>query len=56
VKKGKKGGIANKKKWEDAYEAAKDGRFDDIPRDMYVRYDRAFHRIHDENLKDIKTI
>lgn len=45
----------NKKKWEDAYQAAKEGRFDDIPRDMYVRYDRAFHRIYDENVKDKKT-
>ena len=51
----KKTSETNKKKWEDAYQAAKEGRFDDIPRDMYVRYDRAFHRVYDENQKDILT-
>lgn len=56
IEKGSKNAsAANKKKWEDAYQAAKEGRFDDIPRDMYVRYDRAFHRIYDENIKDEKT-
>ena len=51
----KKAREASKKKWEDAYQAAKEGRFDDIPKDMYIRYDRAFHRIYDENQKDILT-
>lgn len=51
----KKASTANKKKWDDAFQAAKEGRFDDIPKDMYIRYDRAFHRIYDENQKDILT-
>lgn len=51
----KKTSQTNKKKWEDAYQAAKEGRFDDIPRDLYVRYDRNFHRIYDENQRDILT-
>lgn len=46
------GGQKTKKKWEDAYQAALEGRFDDIPRDMYVCHDRAFHRVYEENQKD----
>lgn len=49
---GKKGGQASKKKWEDAFQAAKEGRFDDIPRDIYICHDRAFHRVYEENLHD----
>lgn len=48
----KKGNEANKKKWEDAYQAAIEGRFDDIPRDMYLCHDRAFHRVYEEHQKD----
>ena len=48
----KKGGESNKKRWEDAYDAAKEGRFDDIPRDLYLCHDRAFHRVYEENKKD----
>ena len=46
------GGQKNKKRWEEAYEAAKEGRFDDIPRDMYLCHDRAFHRVYEENRRD----
>ena len=49
----KKGNETNKKKWEEAYELAKQGRFDEIPKDLYVCHDRAFHRIYEENLRDI---
>ena len=48
----RKGGEKNKKRWEEAYEAAKEGRFEDIPRDLYVSHDRAFHRVYEENLRD----
>ena len=46
------GGQKNKKRWEEAYQAALEGRFDDIPRDMYLCHDRAFHRVYEENQKD----
>lgn len=46
------GGEKTKKKWEEAYQAAIEGRFDDIPRDMYLCHDRAFHRVYEEHQKD----
>lgn len=41
-----------KKKWNDAYTAAKEGRFDDIPRDMWVRYQNSFKQIYYDHQKD----
>lgn len=41
-----------KKKWDDAYIAAKEGRFDDIPRDMWIRYQNSFKQIYYDNRKD----
>lgn len=38
-----------KNKWDEAYEAAKEGRFDDIPRDLYVRYMQNWKRIFTDN-------
>lgn len=45
-------GERTKKRWEEAYEAAIEGRFDDIPRDLYLCHDRAFHRVYEEHQKD----
>lgn len=42
----------NKKKWDDAFLAAKEGRFDDIPRDMWIRYQNSFKQIYYDNRKD----
>ncbi len=36
----------NRKDWDAVYKAAAEGRMDDIPRDMYVRYMGNLHRIH----------
>lgn len=47
-----KGGEKNKKRWEDAYELAKQGKFEEIPKDLYLCHDRAFHRVYEENLHD----
>ena len=41
-----------KKKWDDAYIAAKEGRFDDIPRDFWIRYQNSFKQIYYDNRKD----
>lgn len=41
-----------KKKWDDAYVAAKEGRFDEIPKDMWVRYQNSFKQIYYDNQKD----
>lgn len=41
-----------KKKWDNAYNAAREGRFDDIPRDMWVRYQNSFKQIYYDNQKD----
>lgn len=41
----KEGGEENKRRWEDAFEAAKQGRMEDIPADMLVRNYRTFKEI-----------
>lgn len=38
------GGIANADRWDQARIAAREGRFSDIPTDIYVKYDQAWHR------------
>lgn len=48
----KSGGKATKEKWDNAYEAAVEGRFDDIPRDLWIRYQRSFKQIYEDNKKD----
>lgn len=41
-------GSAEKRRWDDAFTAAKDGRFDDIDSDIRIRYYNTFKRIaHD---------
>lgn len=50
----------NKKKWDEAYEAAKEGRFEDIPKDMWIRYQNSFRQIHfdaknDPNLEELNN-
>ncbi len=44
-----------KRKWEEAYQAAKDGRMDDIPAVMRVRYYHAFKRIQQDHPKKPKN-
>jgi len=47
----KEGGkTKNLARWEDAREAAKKGKWDDIPADIYLRCYGTVHRIHEENL------
>ena len=41
-----------KKKWDEAYTAAKEGRFDDIPRDMWIRYQNSFKQIYYDYQQD----
>ena len=48
----KKGNEGNKKKWDDAYDAACEGKFDEIPRDLWVRYKHSFMEIYTDHLKD----
>lgn len=56
----KKGGDATKRKWEDARAAAKEGRFDDIPSDMWIRYRSAWKQEYTEemnrNITEIRDI
>lgn len=42
--------------WEDARNLAREGRFDEIRADLYVRYDRSFKRIRAERKVELKTI
>lgn len=42
----------NKQKWDNAYNAALNGNFDDIPRDMWIRYQKSFMQIYLDNKHD----
>lgn len=43
-------GDANKRRFEEAFEAAKDGRLDDIPADLRTRYHSTYKKIREEYL------
>ena len=47
---GRAGGDATKRKWEDAYNAAVAGDFDAIPKELYCRYMNNFKKIYQEEL------
>lgn len=53
------GGNATKRKWEEAISAAREGRFDDIPPDLWIRYRKSFKDEYTEkkqiNVKEITT-
>jgi len=50
---------ANKRKWDDAFELAKQGNFEEIEKDMLIRYYHAFKRVRQDypdtvqNLEDV---
>lgn len=46
---GRDGGEAEKKRWEDARQAAKEGRMEDIPADIYIRYCKNLEWIRAQN-------
>lgn len=48
----KKNGEANKVKWDNIYKLAQEGKFDEIPRNIYIRHLNNLHKIHDMSLKD----
>nr|QKI29034.1 Rep [Lactuca sativa CRESS virus] len=43
-----RGGDAEKKRWDDARKAAEEGKFDEIPSDIYIRQYNNLHRIHQD--------
>ncbi len=52
----KVGTESNKRKWVDAYTAAKDHDLEKIPEDMLIRYYHAFKRIIQDNPKQMKSL
>lgn len=52
----KQKGDANKRRWEDAFEAAKDGRMEDIPSDLQIRYYNTFKKIREDYLPKPTTL
>lgn len=49
---GQAGKEAEQERWDLARRAAVEGRFDDIPSDIYIRHDTALHRIRQRCLKE----
>ena len=49
-------GAREKKRWKEALQMAKEGKFDDIPADIYVRYIGNLQRIHRESLPPIDSL
>jgi len=49
-------GNREKQRWEDARTMAKEGRFDDIPADIYVRYIGNLHRIYRDHLPPLESL
>lgn len=49
---GKKGGAATKEKWDNALAAAKQGNFEDIPSDLWIKYQRSFKQIYSDARMD----
>jgi ssDNA-binding Zn-finger/Zn-ribbon topoisomerase 1 len=47
--KGIRGGAAECERWDNARTAARDGRFDDIDSDLYIRYQNSFKRLRTED-------
>ena len=45
-----RGGQATKRKWEEALNNAKQGKFDDIPPDIYIRYRNSLKAIYQEEV------
>ena len=50
-----RGGEATKRKWEETMKAAKEGRFDDIPPDIYIRYRNSLKAIYQEEVNKNTT-
>jgi len=49
----KEGGAMEKKRWDDAMQSAKDGRLDDIPTDIRVRYYRTWKQIKSDYMPPV---
>lgn len=49
-------GDANVERFDDARKAAEEGRFEDIPSDIYMRMDNACHRIHARAIQNLDTL
>jgi len=52
----KAGGQAEKRRWRDAFHAAQEGRDEDIPEDIRMRYDKNIERIRNRYLFDNRDI
>lgn len=52
----KKKGEKEKLRWDEARQLAKEGRFDEIQSELYLRYKRTLHEIHAENRPEPETI
>lgn len=51
----KEKGASSEERWEHVRLAALEGRFNDIPADLYIRYHGAIHKIYAERVKPVPT-
>lgn len=49
-----RGGEATKRKWEDALNAAREGRFDDIPADLWIKYRSSWQKEYEEAQEQVE--
>jgi len=54
--KAKKCGDAEKLRWAEAIQLAKEGKFDEIQPELYTRYRRTYQQIHEESRPEPETI
>ena len=49
-------GKKEKERWSDAFQAAKEGRFDDIPEDLRTRYYGTYKKIREDSIEKPKVL
>lgn len=49
-------GQQEQERWQRAFAAAEQGNFEEIPKDLYIRYYNSFHRIHQDAMPQPQSL